>query len=189
MPGWPAGISRPLMALGASWSGGASGEAAQGDGTARAGAPVSKWRGRAAQRGAWRRALLASSAGSGNEAALLCWSTGGAASTVRWDGLGSGEHPGTWSAWGRPGAGARACGVWGSGRVQAEQQEETRNEKEGEKERKKKKKGKKRRRKGERERKKRESGSRQDSRRRSGACDGFGGMGRTQNEENKEMRR
>ena len=36
--GRPAGISLPLMALGALWSGGASGEAAQGDGTARAGA-------------------------------------------------------------------------------------------------------------------------------------------------------
>ena len=43
---------------GAARSGGASGEAAQGDGTARAGAPVSKWRGRAARRGARRRVLL-----------------------------------------------------------------------------------------------------------------------------------
>ena len=44
------------------------------------------------------RAPLASSAGSGGEAAVLCWTTGGAASTGRRDGSGRGErrgeHPG-----------------------------------------------------------------------------------------------
>jgi len=82
--------------------------------------------------------------GRGIGAAVLCWSTGGAASVEQRDGSGSderhGEHPGTWSALGR---GARAA--CGGSREQGEKKGEGGRKRKEEKEKGKKKKKRKRR--------------------------------------------
>ena len=117
----------------------------------RGGASGGWWRGGCC---ALRRALLASSAGSGGEAAVLCWTTGSAAST----GDGTGQA-GTSGAVSIPARGARGgearvrrVGLRGVCRQRAGRRKKK--EKEGKKE--KKKKGKRRRRKEERVERERE---------------------------------